>query len=143
MERDHQASNIVLIGCKRTSGQVDVRFRCCLFFLLLRTFTFVPLPQVLAGLLTWWLGGVGGEGESQENNIFLNSNKKGSKRLTITGGCFCVSGLGLLLLPELKLVDGGEMILAAVPALLGVGDGLVNLQVFCFQESTYKRYVCS
>ena len=26
--------------------------------------------QVLAGLLTWWLGGVGGEGESQENNIF-------------------------------------------------------------------------
>lgn len=98
---------------------------------------------MLAGLLTWWLGGVGGEGESQENNIFLNSNKKGSKRLTITGGCFCVSGLGLLLLPELKLVDGGEMILAAVPALLGVGDGLVNLQVFCFQESTYERYVCS
>ena len=99
---------------------------------------------MLAGLLTWWLGGVGGEGESQEKNIFfLNSNKKGSKRLTIAGGCFCVSGLGLLLLPELKLVDGGEMILAAVPALLGVGDGLVNLQVFCFQQSTYKRYVCS
>ena len=54
-----------------------------------------------------------------------------------------MSGLGLLLLPELKLVGGGEMILAAVPALLGVGDGLVNLQVFCFQESTHKRYVCS
>ena len=97
------------------------------------------LPQVLAGLLTWWLGGVGGEGESQENNIFLNSNKKGSKRLTITGGCFCVSGLGLLLLPELKLVDGGEMILAAVPALLGVGDGLVNLQVFFVSKSQLTR----
>ena len=57
-----------------------------------------------------------------------------------------MSGLGLLLLTELKLVGGdggGEMILAAVPALLGVGDGLVNLQVFCFQESTYERYVCS
>ena len=120
-----------------------VVYRFFYFSTLLPLFQHHFASQVLAGLLTWWLGGVGGEGESQENNIFLNSNKKGSKRLTIAGGCFCVSGLGLLLLPELKLVDGGEMILAAVPALLGVGDGLVNLQVFCFQESTYKRYVCS
>ena len=37
------------------------------------------LPQVLAGLLTWWLGGVGGEGESQENNFFLTATQKAQK----------------------------------------------------------------
>ena len=63
----------------------------------------------------------------------LNSTKKGWRGLTIAGGCSCVSGLGLLLLlPELKLDDGkagSDMLASAVPALLGIGDGLINLQV--------------
>ena len=65
--------------------------------------------------------------------------QKGSRRLTIAGACSCVSGLGLLLLlPKLELdvdnggKDGSEMLAAAVPALLGVGDGLINLQVLLF-----------
>ena len=42
-------------------------------------------------------------------------------------------GLGVLLLPQLgPLVatkPGSEILLAAVPALLGLGDGLINVQV--------------
>ena len=110
-----------------------------------------PSFQVLAGILTWWLGGVGVEGEAPsfllkldpkrvartDDSILLfhlKLNQKGSRGLTIAGGCSCVSGLGLLLLPQLELdadngKAGSEMLAAAVPALLGVGDGLINLQV--------------
>ena len=74
---------------------------------------------------------------STDDGIFLfhlKLNHKGSRGLTIAGGCSCVSGLGLLLLPQLELdaddgKAGSEMLAAAVPALLGVGDGLINLQV--------------
>ena len=76
--------------------------------------------------------------ERTDDGIFLfhlKLNHKGSRGLTIAGGCSCVSGLGLLgLLPQLELdaddgKAGSEMLAAAVPALLGVGDGLINLQV--------------
>ena len=76
-----------------------------------------------------------------DNSFYLSRlklNQKGSRGLAIAGACSCVSGLGLLLLPQLGLdvnnggKDGSEMLAAAVPALLGVGDGLINLQVLLF-----------
>ena len=66
-------------------------------------------------------------------DFFQSLPQQGSRGLTITGGCFCVLGLGVLLLPQLgPLVatkPASEILLAAVPALLGLGDGLINVQV--------------
>ena len=73
----------------------------------------------------------------------LETSKKGSRGLTISGGCSCALGLGiLLLLPQIELNDdgnkaGSEMLAAAVPALLGVGDGLINLQVISHSQFKY------
>ena len=72
-------------------------------------------------------------GLAQADRFFQSHPQQGSRGLTITGGCFCVFGLGVLLLPQLgPLVatkPGSEILLAAVPALLGLGDGLINVQV--------------
>ena len=155
MERRDQAGtggNILLTGCNRTSGQVVVVVACPWKSFVAQE-KISPSFQVLAGLLTWWLGGVGVEGETslihlkldlkkdRDNSFYLSRlklNQKGSRGLAIAGACSCVSGLGLLLLPQLGLdvnnggKDGSEMLAAAVPALLGVGDGLINLQVLLF-----------
>ena len=98
---------------------------------------------VVGGSWSWrWDTLVPESVERTDDSFFLfhlKLNQKGSRRLTIAGACSCVSGLGLLLLlPQLELdVDNGgkagsEMLAAAVPALLGVGDGLINLQVLLF-----------
>ena len=155
MERRDQggtSGNILRTGCNRTSGQVVVVVACPWKSFVAQE-KISPSFQVLAGLLTWWLGGVGVEGETslihlkldlkkdRDNSFYLSRlklNQKGSRGLAIAGACSCVSGLGLLLLPQLGLdvnnggKDGSEMLAAAVPALLGVGDGLINLQVLLF-----------
>ena len=51
--QEQEAASILLTGCKKTLGQVVSGFP-----LVKRPHCF----QVLAGLLTWWLGGLGGEG---------------------------------------------------------------------------------
>ena len=72
-------------------------------------------------------------GLAHAGRFFQNLPQQGSRGLTITGGCFCVLGLGVLLLPQLgpqlATKPGSEILLAAVPALLGLGDGLINVQV--------------
>ena len=72
-------------------------------------------------------------GLAQTDRFFQSVPQQGSRGLTITGGCFCVLGLGVLLLPQLGPMvatkPASEILLAAVPAFLGLGDGLINVQV--------------
>ena len=66
MERRDQAGtggNILLTGCNRTSGQVVVVVACPWKSVVAQE-KISPSFQVIAGLLTWWLGGVGVEGET-------------------------------------------------------------------------------
>ena len=76
MERrddDGSGGNILLTGCNRTSGQVvvvvvfyHIYWQCSLsaWKSVVAQEKISPSFQVIAGLLTWWLGGVGVEGET-------------------------------------------------------------------------------
>ena len=151
MERDHGTSNILLIGCNRTSGQVvcsNWRFSDYLYVfgslsLSLQGNQFSGTCRAFDLVVGWsrrWRWDI-------QKICSQKLIQKGSRGLTIAGGSSCASGLGLLLLlPQLnKLKSGSEMLAAAVPALLGVGDGLINLQVlsqFWRSRWQWEKYVC-
>ena len=85
--RDHDGSggNILLTGCNRTSGQVVVvvcpnqiytPYIGIAFSLALSAQEKISSSfQVIAGLLTWWLGGVGVEGETPLFHLKLDPRK--------------------------------------------------------------------
>ena len=84
--RDHDGSggNILLTGCNRTSGQVvvvvvfyHIYWQCSLsvWKSVVAQEKISPSFQVIAGLLTWWLGGVGVEGETPLFHLKLDPRK--------------------------------------------------------------------